>query len=548
MMKKSHILGCLLLMIAAVSCRYNDKDLDSITPSKVNGGAITFNVGTAKSVSSQTKSVMLQEAPSKVFLGVAEDDSLYLNAVVSDNLDPIPGLTDAPAVKGDMVTDQNLVSFYTMSYFTPQDNEPTRKYFDMTYIDSEDKEGDVYTTDYYWPQESLDFFAVNFKPTLASATLPSMQEKETNPGWVTKSGSVEDYGSISVAWDQPVIYYQYQDNSPFVEFTYALPAPDGENKSDALNQPDYVFAIAKDRVEDDGVVPLNFAHCFSAVTFKLGTQFMSETGRQVKEVKISGVPSSGVCTITPADADSLNFIWDTEGADRLTYCQTVPVAGDDTNIANNTIINSGEMTFMLIPHELSADAKITITVSLHNDRDPFHRHDMVVEVALKDLTPEWEPGKKYTYSISAEETVGVEISDEFISQEPLVKGNLAITNTGAAPIHVRAYIVGRWENEAGDLVSPWTVTNGKFTGTGWANDGFTFNGQGSDWKIGADGFFYYQKVLQPGETAPKIFETYTLTADPPVVGSRLILNIVTQGVLHYYVDDSSVWPGMITMN
>ena len=129
-----------------------------------------------------------------------------------------------------------------------------------------------------------------------------------------------------------------------------------------------------------------------------------------------------------------------------------------------------------------------------------------------------------------------------------MKGNLAITNTGAAPIHVRAYIVGWWENEAGDLVSPWTVTNGKFTGTGWANDGFTFNGQGSDWKIGADGFFYYQKVLQPGETAPKIFETYTLTVDPPVVGSKLILNIVTQGVLHYYVDDSSVWPGMITMN
>ena len=121
----------------------------------------------------------------------------------------------------------------------------------------------------------------------------------------------------------------------------------------------------------------------------------------------------------------------------------------------------------------------------------------------------------------------------------MVKGNLEITNRGNAPVYVRAYIVGWWENEDGDIVSPWLATDGTWGGASWES------GSGK-WTIGPDGFFYYTEQLQPGATTEKLFETYTLNdVMAPVVGARLILNVATQAVVHYYVDNENIWPGVI---
>ena len=65
-------------------------------------------------------------------------------------------------------------------------------------------------------------------------------------------------------------------------------------------------------------------------------------------------------------------------------------------------------------------------------------------------------------------------------------------------------------------------------------------GTGSNWSIEADGFFYYNLQLWPGTKTDNLFDTYTLTADPPVTGSKLVLDIVTQAVVHYAVKES--WP------
>lgn len=537
-----HIIFALAFaMVVASSCAHREKNEPEPGVSSKNpySDKVTFVIGNAASVSPETKSAV-SFGSGRRFIGVQGDDSLFITSSVSVNDDPVFGLAE-PAVKGAPVTTGNLEDFYISASF-----DETLKYIDWQHIGQDNKvtvnEQTLYDTGYYWPQKSLDFFATNFSSdAVSSSTLSSGADPQEG------SSSVENYNASSVAWTESAVNFGYDgDGAPQAVFTYALPEPDTELRMDALNQPDYVFAITKDRVEEDGVVPLDFAHSLSAVTFKLGTEFLSETGRQVKEVSVSGVPSSGICTISPAAEGELNFDWNTEGADRVTYRQSVP--SENANVPNNTVINDGEMTFMLIPHIVQPDAEIKFVFNLHagqtsQNGDVSFEHEWTVSVNLSDLTSEWLPGKKYTYSISAEEIVGVEITDEFISQEPLVKGNLSITNTSNVPVYVRAYIVGWWENSTGDVVSPWTGTNGKFTGTGWASDGVNFTGQGSDWALGADGFFYCQRPLQPGEIAPKIFETYTLTVDPPVVGSKLILNIVTQAVLHHQVEQA--WPGAL---
>lgn len=552
MSKRVYILGVLLLFVAGVtSCRYNELEPEDNASAGVKpgqkSGKLEFVIGTAKTVSTKSDPATKSEGI-KAFLCEEGQDSLFLVSSVSENHDPVATVPDL-ATKGAPVTAENLTDFYVSAYI---DSE--LKYFELVHMDESDKsvvEGKpVYTLDYYWPSDDtdLDFYATNFDPGTGfirysdwEATYGSGATKTS----ATKASAVEQYNPLSVTWEQNILSFGYDQTGLdcLGGFHYSLPEPDLTLKCDAMQQPDYVFAITPDQFNTGNPVPLDFAHCFSAISFRIGSAYMNPEGRQVKEVKISGVPSSGVCTFV-RDIDAMNFSWNTEGADRKTYTQVIPYEETQTNIANNQIINDGQMTFMLIPHEIYDDAQISITIALHNDMDPMHQHEVVIEKPIKDLfaadaPKRWEAGKKYIYTIVSEEKVDIEVTDEFVSSEPMVKGNLEITNRGNAPVYVRAYIVGWWENEDGDIVSPWLATDGTWGGASWES------GSGK-WTIGPDGFFYYTEQLQPGATTEKLFETYTLNdVMAPVVGARLILNVATQAVVHYYVDNENIWPGVI---
>ena len=545
MSKRIYILGVLLLFVAAVSsCRYNELEPDQHSAaSKPSGNRIAFELGTAQSVVPQTKGFAGEQQGAKSFLCVEGSDSIYLAYSVVDNNDPV-FVPAAPVVKGAPVTTENMTEFYVTANLSPE-----QQYFPITRVDESDKSDGVYTLDYYWPQDSLDFFAANFYPTGTAVQTRSSSVEEYN-------SSIVDWADYVIEWAPSVTTFGYDGKGkPVGTFSYSLPEPNVDVNRDAEVQPDYAFAIASSAEADliesnNGNVPLRFAHCFTAVTFKLGSEFLDPTGRQVKKVEVVGVPSSGECTFYPDQNRNMVYEWDTEGAALKDYAQVIPLQFDgSTNIDSFGVINDGEMTFMLIPHEIRPDAKIRVTIQLHADR-PEYAHEMVIEKDIASLFADieqpkvWRAGKKYIYTFLSEEVVDIDIRDEFINNAPVVKGNV-ITNTGTSSVYVRAYVVGWWEDESGIIVAPWTVTDGNFTGTGWANDGFTFSGEGSDWKVGPDGFFYYQELLSPDEEASELFETYTLTVDPPVLGSRLILNIVTQAILHYRVNEVEVWSAMI---
>ena len=539
MSKRIYILGVLLLFVAAVSsCRYNELEPDQHSAaSKPSGNRIAFELGTAQSVVPQTKGFAGQQQGAKSFLCMEGSDSIYLAYSVVDNNDPVY-VPAAPVVKGAPVTTENMTEFYVTANLSPE-----QQYFPITRVDESDKSDGVYTLDYYWPQDSLDFFAANFYPTGAAVQTRSSSVEEYN-------GSIVDWADYVIEWAPSVTTFGYDgEGNPVGTFSYSLPEPNVDVNRDAEAQPDYAFAIASSAEADliesnNGNVPLRFAHCFTAVTFKLGSEFLDPTGRQVKKVEVVGVPSSGECTFYPDQNRNMVYEWDTEGAVLKDYAQVIPLQFDgSTNIANFGVINDGEMTFMLIPHEIDKNAKIRITFELHSDR-PEYAHEMVIEKNITSLFADTEPkvwraGKKYIYTLLSEEKVDVEVTDEFTSVEPKVIGNLKITNSSNVPVYVRAYIVGWWENEAGDIVSPWLSTDGTWGGASW-------EAGSSKWVIGEDGFFYYTDQLQPGETAEKLFETYTLNdVMAPVVGARLILNVATQAVVHYYVDDENIWSGVI---
>ena len=511
MSRRIYILGILLLFVAAVSsCRIKEMEPGQTSSTRPLGGKIAFELGTAKSVVPQTKGFAGSQQGTRSFVCVEGRDSLYLECTVADNNDPV-FVPDAPAVKGLPVTTQNMNEFYIAANLTPE-----LKYFPLTLVNESRKSENVYTLDYYWPQNSLDFYAANFYPSREN-----------------------------------IIFGYDEDGTPTGTFSYTLPAPDKTNFNDAAAQPDYAFAIAQGVTEEevlesnDGIVPLKFAHCLTSVTFKIGSQFMDPEGRIVEKVEIIDVPSSGICTFYPDQNGDMVYAWNTEESKLETYAQKISDADETaTNIANNQIINNGELTFMLIPYDFSdSKAKIRITFQLHSDREEY-KHTMVVEKNIYELfaassSKEWYAGKKYIYTIVGEEVVEIEVSDEFINNDPIIIGNLDITNTSNCPVYVRAYVVGWWENEAGDVVHPWVKTDGQWSGTQWTDGAFA-PGAGK-WKLGGDGFFYYSQPLWSGDSADPLFDTYTLQqTTPPVIGARLILNVVTQAVIHCKA--SQAWP------
>ena len=539
MSKRIYILGILLLFVAAVSsCRYNELEPDQHSAaSKPSGNRIAFELGTAQSVVPQTKGFAGEQHGAKSFLCMEGSDSIYLAYSVVDNNDPV-FVPAAPVVKGAPVTTENMTEFYVTANLSPE-----QQYFPITRVDESDKSDGVYTLDYYWPQDSLDFYAANFYPTGAAVQTRSSSVEEYN-------GSIVDWADYVIEWAPSVTTFGYDgEGNPVGTFSYSLPEPNVDVNRDAEAQPDYAFAIASSMSEADlvdsnnGNVPLRFAHCFTAVTFKLGSEFLDPTGRQVKKVEVVGVPSSGECTFYPDQNGNMVYEWDTEGAALKDYAQVIPLQFDgSTNIANFGVINDGEMTFMLIPHEIDENAKIRITFELHSDR-PEYAHEMVIEKDIRSLFAEpdpkvWRAGKKYIYTFLSRESVKMEITDEFVSNEPMSVGNLNIANTGTCRTYVRAYVIGWWENEVGDVVAPWLgdkKNEGEWTTPSWENPS-------SKWVAGSDGFFYYIDPVYAGTSVQeKLFERFTMdNVTPPVVGSKLILNIVTQSVVDYKAKE--VWP------
>ena len=257
-------------------------------------------------------------------------------------------LASEPELKGSLVTDDNLFPVYVSAY-TPDG----QIYFDKVMIGASSQiDPDEYDSGYLWPDASLGFVAANVD--VESSRLVS--DFSFNP--VTSTASFKCH---------------------LVDTLYA---------DDARHLKDYVFAMTLNKSESDGVVPLDFHHCFSAVSFKIN-QFPYETNRIVKSVSIMNVQSAATCRFGP----DMEFIWDDYTAEFVDYKQAI-----NQFVPDGGFITEGENLFMMIPQDLSADAAICVLFYMHDTEQ--RGHEMVVTYKIQSLTPKWEPGHRYVYSIS----------------------------------------------------------------------------------------------------------------------------------------------------
>ncbi len=101
-----------------------------------------------------------------------------------------------------------------------------------------------------------------------------------------------------------------------------------------------------------------------------------------------------------------------------------------------------------------------------------------------------------------------------------VKEDVRVKNDGNAPVYIRALLLVTWQDTTGATLSEKPQEGMDYTRTGPAAD--------SGWKQGGDGYWYYTKRVQPGDSTTQLVQKLTDQNDTP--GRRLCVDVIAQSV------------------
>lgn len=309
----------------------------------------------------------------------------------------------------------------------------------------------------------------------------------------------------------PVSYTVDSENDNFgVVLDYIVPA--GEENQSADVQVDLIYAIAPGQTKENSPCELTFVHLLSSVEFKIGD--VGDNTADISEaiVVLNNVKSTGRCTLeSPITAE--NITWSL-----------------NENLEEYSKIVEPGLSFKVIPQMIDgSEISFELTLKIGDLTHTFPSK------LMKDITSEWKPNKKYTYTLSKQGevkvAVGATAGDHTIS-------GVSIQNRGFNTSYIRAAIVGYWSvvDESGVEVAAasWDINDTNVgtlvKGTDW----------GDHW-VEIDGFYYHLSPVAPsGYTAP-LFDRYELKKiTAPVSGSELKISVVTQAVEVGKVADA--WP------
>lgn len=105
------------------------------------------------------------------------------------------------------------------------------------------------------------------------------------------------------------------------------------------------------------------------------------------------------------------------------------------------------------------------------------------------------------------------------------KSSVTIENTGTTDAYIRIAVIANWCNSAGEIVEPWT-------GTISYND--------TDWKQGADGYYYHLEDISAGGSTEEFLSE--AISDGVIDDLHLEMTIIAQAIQADGVDDDGNSP------
>lgn len=240
-----------------------------------------------------------------------------------------------------------------------------------------------------------------------------------------------------------------------MSFSYVVPTNNGE---DAVAQPDIMLAYAacsRSTTNQNGNVPLEFAHALAAVKFVAN----DIAGCTINRITLKGLYGAGDCTFTPTgeegageDKPSGKFAWTYSGEQNNDFTQKFNVQLKDQQSGEQDITDvNPETTFMMLPQQLEG-----ATVEVELTTNDGVKQAVEGKLASGNLT-EWKAGNIYTYKISTESINWTYVFDVTSSI------NLPLGGTSSA-YTVKSY---RYRAQDPSVKEPvaWSVNDGDISGT-----------------------------------------------------------------------------------
>lgn len=347
--KIAALLSCLLLF----SCNSDDM-LDEIG---ANGAGkyrdnICFGITSDESVQTKGNKPADNGYTSDSFVLRSEnsDDTLCVNAIVTDGIESSDSVKQHAMTRGAAVTQDDFYDKFHVLAYWKKDGTSTGQFYMNT--DVTDKGNNLWSSDrtYIWPGKAhtLTFYA--WAPADAGITSPSSPESTT------------------------------------LEYTVPTTVTD---------QKDVVVATTEEIAGNANTTqPLAFRHICTAVKFKVGDQMQAGT---IKKITISGVHNSGAYDMA---SDSWQL-----GSNTTAFSieQDIEMTGNESG----SMITDGENTFMMLPQELPAGAKVEIIF-----HDSQAGTDRTFSASIGGMT--WPQGKTVTYTLSITPEYEFKLSDERI--------------------------------------------------------------------------------------------------------------------------------------
>lgn len=383
--KIAALLSCLLLF----SCNSDDM-LDEIG---ANGAGkyrdnICFGITSDESVQTKGNKPADNGYTSDSFVLRSEnsDDTLCVNAIVTDGIELSDSVKQHAMTRGAAVTQDDFYDKFHVLAYWKKDGTSTGQFYMNT--DVTDKGNNLWSSDrtYIWPGKAhtLTFYA--WAPADAGITSPSSPESTT------------------------------------LEYTVPTTVTD---------QKDVVVATTEEIAGNANTTqPLAFRHICTAVKFKVGDQMQAGT---IKKITISGVHNSGAYDMA---SDSWQL-----GSNTTAFSieQDIEMTGNESG----SMITDGENTFMMLPQELPAGAKVEIIF-----HDSQAGTDRTFSASIGGMT--WPQGKTVTYTLSITPEYKFEITEE----NPVIDAHYVIFQTtlkvsGVAP------------NQSWTITAPIGINNGE---------------------------------------------------------------------------------------
>ncbi len=158
----------------------------------------------------------------------------------------------------------------------------------------------------------------------------------------------------------------------------------------------YASATVANCDNHPNAVPLAFSHALSQVVFRVKAAGYYSTNTTTVSLAMTSLSLSGICSV--GDFSSADG-WENQGTERTYSLSNSSTALTYNNRQPNTI---DVCSYLFIPQELGANAAITVGYNITQtvDANNYTLTNSPVTIPLGTGINEWQPGKKYIYTIS----------------------------------------------------------------------------------------------------------------------------------------------------